>query len=147
MIIAVIQVGGAIEPCEADRAFATVVGLMVDTMSTILAGVVTFCAKGYFRFAECPHKSWAAVASIGLDKVDASRVVGASMVDAVVDVALASETFVSGNTVATKMMINTFSIENKNIILKNVKHVLKVMYLNLPSSNTLQVPEFLQGFP
>lgn len=101
MITAVIQVGGTIKAGEADRAFAAVVGLVIDASTPVLAGVVPLCAKGYFRFAVFSHESWCAVTSIGLNEVDAGRVIGALVVRTVVDVTLASESLVSGGTVAT----------------------------------------------
>lgn len=57
MISAIIQVCGTIEPGEADRALAAVVGPVVDATPPVLAGVVSFCAKGYFRLAVFSHVS------------------------------------------------------------------------------------------
>lgn len=101
MIDAIIQVCGTIETGEADRAFAAVVGLVVNTSTTVLAGVVPLCAKGYLFLAIFSHESWGAVASIGLDEVDAGCVVGAPVVGTIVDVALASKSLVPGGAVAT----------------------------------------------
>lgn len=71
MINAVIQVGGAIKPREADWAFAAIVGPVVDAPAPVLAGVVPFCAKGYLLLAVLAHESWGALASVGLYEVDA----------------------------------------------------------------------------
>lgn len=101
MINAVIQVGGAIKAGEADWAFAAIVGPVVDASAPVLAGVVPFCAKGYFLLAVLAHESWCAVASVGLDEVDAGRVIGAFVVLAVVDVVLAPKSLVPGGAVAT----------------------------------------------
>lgn len=90
MIDTVIQICGTIEAGEADRAFAAVVGLVVDASTTVLAGVVPLCAKGYLLLAVFSHESCGAVASIGLYEVDAGRVVSAPVVGTIVDVALAS---------------------------------------------------------
>jgi len=101
MIDTVVQVCGTIETGEADRAFAAVVGLVVDASASVLAGVVPLCAKGYLLLAVFSHESWGAVASIGLYEVDAGRVVSAPVVGTVVDVALTSKSLVSGGAVAT----------------------------------------------
>lgn len=101
MIDAIIQVCGTIETGEADRAFAAVVGLVVDASTPVLAGVVPFCTKGYLFLAVLSHESWGAVASIGLDEVDAGCVVRAPVVGTIVDVALASKSLVAGGAVAT----------------------------------------------
>lgn len=90
MIETVIQVCGAIETGETDRAFAAVVGLVIDASSSVLAGIVPLCTKGYFLLTVFSHESWGAVASIGLYEIDAGCVVSALVVLAVVDVALAS---------------------------------------------------------
>lgn len=101
MINAVIQVGGTIKAGEADWAFAAIVGPVVDASTPVLAGVVPLCTKGYFFLAVLAHESRCAVASVSLYEVDAGRVIGASVVLAVVDVALASVSLVPGGAVAT----------------------------------------------
>lgn len=74
---------------------------MVDASASVLARIVFLCAKGYFCLAVLSGKSWYAVTSVGLDEVDAGGIVDALVVGAVVDVVLASESLVSGCTVAT----------------------------------------------
>lgn len=101
MISAIIQICGTIETGEADRALAAVVGPVVDATSSVLAWVVSFCAKGYFRLAVFSHESRCTVASVGLYEIHAGRVVRAPVVGAIVDVAFASDAFVTGATVAT----------------------------------------------
>lgn len=101
MIDTIVQICGTIESGEADRAFAAVVGLVVDASASVLTGVVPLCAKGYLLLAVFSHESWGAVASIGLYEVDAGRVISAPVVGTVVDVALASKSLVPGGAVAT----------------------------------------------
>lgn len=101
MISAIIQVVRAVKARESEWALAAVVGLVVDTAASVLTGVVSFCAKGYFLLTVFSHESRGTLASVGLDQVHAGRVVRAFVAHAVVDVGLTPESLVTGGAVAT----------------------------------------------
>lgn len=100
-IAAVIQIAGAVKPGEADWALAAVVGPVIDTTSSVLAGIMSFCAEGNFLLTIFSRVSRGAVASVGLDEVNTSRVIITLVVRTVVDVVFTAKSLVAGRTVAT----------------------------------------------
>lgn len=71
MIDTIIQIRGTVKATEADWAFTTVVGPVVNTAASVLTWVVSFCAKWDFRLAVFSHESRCTVASVGLNEVHA----------------------------------------------------------------------------
>ena len=100
MVLAVVDVDGAVVAGEAHGALAHVVGQVVDAAAAILAGVKALRAEGDLGLAEGAHEALGTAALVRLDQVHAGRVVGALVAHAVVHVALAARAREAGGALA-----------------------------------------------
>lgn len=146
MILTVVQIDRAVLSGVAGQTFASVIAEVVDALRSVLARIVALGAERNLRFAVFPGESRQAAALVGLDSVVAGRVVLALVVEAVVDVDLATNAGVTGRANAVEpAFFQNFACSGvaARVAVASVDHVLAV--LSVVSRQTPEVESDLSS--
>lgn len=130
VILAVVNVLGAVEATEADRALTRVMSEVVNAFGTVRARIEIASAKLNLLLAELAREARQTTACVGLDSVNTCAVVLAFVVIAVIDIDFAAGTFVAGQALTAETALlqhRARSVAAAWISVAGVNHVLAVL--------------------
>jgi hypothetical protein len=140
VILAVVDVFGAISATEAQRTFACVVREVVDTFGAIWTWIELCAAELNFLLAKFAREARQTTACIRLDSIDTCTVVLALVVIAVINIDFTAGAFVSRKAFATEatfLQHRACSIVATWISVASVNHVFTVLTMIAGSASTL----------
>lgn len=130
VILAVVNVLGAVDASKAGRTVARVVGEVVDALCVVRARIELTSAELDFLLAELAGEARKATACVRLDAIDAGSVVLTFVVVAIVDVDFTASAFVARQTIATEatfLQHGARSVIPARISVASINHVLAVL--------------------
>lgn len=140
VILAVVDVLGAVDASEAGRTLARIVCEVVNALGLVRARIELASAELDFLLAELAGEARKAAACVRLDSIDAGSIVLAFMIVAVVDVDFASCAFVARQAVAAKatfLQHGARSVVPARISVASINHVLAVLTVVARSTSAL----------
>lgn len=142
VILAVVNIFGAIVTAITSSTFTSVMREMVDTFRSVLTRIEGGSAKVNLLVTELASKSGLTLAGVRLHSVNASRIVLASVVHTVIDIYLTTSTGVTGQALTTESTLFQHSasgIVTTWITVTGVNHELAAFTMITRRTETLEL--------
>lgn len=139
MILAIVDVNRAIFPGVTGQTLARVITKMIPASGSVFARIKFFGAERYFNFAIFSHETGLTFAFVREDRVVASCIIFAFVIQAIVDVDFATDSRVSRGTDALKSSFFQNLASSgicAGVTVASIDHVLAVLAVISGSTST-----------